>query len=434
MTLEEILVIVDELIKPERLTTLQETIIRQCWFNKTYQQIAHNSDYDANYIRGVGSRLWQQLSAACGEEVNKNNFRSVLRQFSNIKVSNNINVGLELPNDTVPFNSYFYVERPPLEQSCYRELAQPGALLRIKAPKKMGKTSLLNRIMTVDELDYYKVKLDLQLADSQIIGNFSKLIRWLLANICFQLSLKNPVNCYWNKDLGVKVSSTVYLENYVLKKLDKPLILAIERLHLVFKHTEVAQEFLSLLRFWYEEAKHSSTWQKLRLIVVQSTESYLPLNLNHSPFNVGLPVTLPKFERQQMLDLAQRHHLTVEKGFEENDLENLINLIGGHPYLARLSFYNLAKYNLNSLQLIKEAATETSIYINLLRYYLGILYKNSVLASAFKKVISADSPVRLETFVAYQLENLGLISLQGNEAVAVCQLYNLYFKDRLSQY
>ena len=71
MTLEEILVIVDELIKPERLTTLQETIIRQCWFNQTYQQIAQNSDYDANYIRGVGDRLWQQLSVACGEEVNK---------------------------------------------------------------------------------------------------------------------------------------------------------------------------------------------------------------------------------------------------------------------------------------------------------------------------------------------------------------------------
>ena len=307
----------------------------------------------------------------------------------------------------------------------------------------MGKTSLLNRIMAADEFDYYKVKLDLQQADSNIISNFNKLIRWLLANICAQLSLKNPINCYCDlgeaealrdRDLGIKVSSTVYLEDYILKKLDKPLILAIDRLHLVFEHTEVAQEFLSLLRFWYEEAKHSATWQKLRLIVVQSTESYLPLNLKHSPFNVGLPVTLPKFDRQQMLDLAQRHHLTAEKGFEENDLENLRDLIGGHPYLARLSFYNLAKYNLNSLQLIKEAATETSIYINLLRYYLSILYKNSVLASAFKKVISADSPVRLETFIAYQLENLGLISLQGNEAVAVCQLYNLYFKDRLSQY
>lgn len=435
MTLEETLAIVDELVKPERLTILQETIVRQCWFNKTYQQIASEFDYDANYIRGVGSRLWQQLSEACGEEVTKNNFRSVLRQIYKIKIPNNNNIGLEIPNGTVPLNSHFYIERPPLEEICYREIVRPGALLRIKAPQKMGKSSLLDRIMAAtDEFDYYKVKLDLQQADSKIIGDFSKLMRWLLANICFQLSLKNPVNCYWDEDLGIKVSSTIYLEDYILKKLDKPLILAIDRLHLVFGHTEVAREFLPLLRFWHEEAKNSTTWQKLRLIVAQTTECYINLNFHQSPFNVGLVITLPEFDRQQTLELARRYQLTEQKGFKENDLEKLRYLVGGHPYLIRLAFYHLAKYNMTSLELIREAATETSIYINLLRYYLEVLYQNSALASAFKKVITADCPVRLETFVAYQLENLGLISLQGNEAIAVCPLYNLYFKERLGQY
>ena len=433
MILEETLAIVDELIKPERLTILQETIVRQCWSNKTYQQIATEFDYDANYIRGVGSRLWQQLSEACGEEVTKNNFRSVLRQIYKTKLPNKNNIGLELPNGTVPLNSHFYIERPPLEEICYREIAQPGALLRIKAPKKMGKTSLLDRILTIDEFDCYKVKLDLQQADSRIISDFGKLMRWLIANICSQLSLKNSINCYWDEDLGIKVSSTIYLEDYILKKLNKPLVLAIDRLHLVFGHTEVAQEFLPLLRFWYEEAKNSVTWQKLRLIVVQSTESYINLNFHQSPFNVGLPITLPEFDRQQTLELAHRYQLT-EKSFKEHDLENLRHLVGGHPYLTRLAFYNLAKHNLSSLELIREAATETSIYINLLRYYLEVLYQNSALASGFKKVITSDSPVRLETFLAYQLENLGLISLQGNEAIPVCQLYNLYFKERLAQY
>ena len=432
MTLEETLAIIDELIRPERLTILQETIVRQCWLNKTYQQIARDFDYDANYIRGVGSRLWKQLSEACGEEVTKNNFRSVLRQIHKTKLPNKDNVSLEIPDGTVPLNSHFYIERPPLEEICFKEISQPGALLRIKAPKKMGKTSLLERILTVDKFDCYKVKLDLQQADNNIISNFGKLMRWSIANICFQLSLKNSINCYWDEDLGIKVNSSIYLEDYILKKLDKPLILAIDRLHLVFEYTEVAREFLPLLRFWYEEAKNSATWQKLRLIVVQSTESYVTLNFHQSPFNVGLPVTLPEFDRQQMLELARRHQLTEQQGFKENDLEKLRHLVGGHPYLTRLAFYNLAKYNMTSLELIKEAATETSIYINELRYYLEVLYKNSALASAFKQVITSDSPVRLETFSAYQLENLGLISLQGNEAIAVCQLYNLYFKDRLS--
>ena len=430
MTLEETLAIIDELVRPERLTILQETIVRQCWLNRTYQQIARDSGYDANYIRGVGSRLWQQLSRACGEEVTKNNFRSILRNLHRTEIPNN-NVWLEFPNGTVPLNSPFYIERPPLEEICLQEISQPGALLRIKAPIKMGKTSLLDRILSVNEFDCYKVKLNLQQADSHILSDFSKLMRWAIANICFQLSLKNSIDCYWDEDLGIKVNSTVYLEDYILKKLDKPLVLAIDRLHLVFEYTEVAKEFLPLLRFWYEEAKNSATWQKLRLIVVQSTESYVTLNFNQSPFNVGLSVTLQGFDRPQTLELARRHQLTEQPGFKENDLEKLRHLVGGHPYLTRLAFYNLAKDNMTLLDLIKEAATETSIYINLLRHYLEILYKNSALASAFKQVITSDSPVRLETFVAYQLENLGLIFLQGNEAVPVCQLYNLYFKDRL---
>ena len=430
MTLEETLAIIDELVRPERLTILQETIVRQCWLNRTYQQIARDSGYDANYIRGVGSRLWQQLSRACGEEVTKNNFRSILRNLHRTEIPNN-NVWLEFPNGTVPLNSPFYIERPPLEEICLQEISQPGALLRIKAPIKMGKTSLLDRILSVNEFDCYKVKLNLQQADSHILSDFSKLMRWAIANICFQLSLKNSIDCYWDEDLGIKVNSTIYLEDYILKKLDKPLVLAIDRLHLVFEYTEVAKEFLPLLRFWYEEAKNYATWQKLRLIVVQSTESYVTLNFNQSPFNVGLSVTLQGFDRPQTLELARRHQLTEQPGFKENDLEKLRHLVGGHPYLTRLAFYNLAKDNMTLLDLIKEAATETSIYINLLRHYLEILYKNSALASAFKQVITSDSPVRLETFVAYQLENLGLIFLQGNEAVPVCQLYNLYFKDRL---
>ncbi|NEO49996.1 MAG: hypothetical protein F6K55_40285, partial [Moorea sp. SIO4A3] len=35
-----------------------------------------------------------------------------------------------------------YIERPPVEARCYQEIVKPGALIRIKAPKRMGKTLL----------------------------------------------------------------------------------------------------------------------------------------------------------------------------------------------------------------------------------------------------------------------------------------------------
>ena len=428
MNVEEALVMVDNLIQPQRLSTLQEMIFQECWKGKTYQQIAENSDYDADYIRVVGSRLWQSLTEACAEKVTKNNFRSILRQQSQQNVVNN--VALELPNGPMAADSFFYIERPPIEEICRQEIAKPGALIRIKATKNMGKKSLLKRVLADGQTKYNIVKLDLQQADNRILENFSQLLRWFCANLCYALNIENIIDEYWDEDLGVKVSCTSYLQDHILDRLEKPLVLALDRMHVIFECTDTAREFLPLLRFWHEEAKNLSVWQKLRLIVIQSTESYVPLNLNQSPFNVGLPVVLPEFNRLQMMELAQKYQLNWN-GDSEDKLSILMELIGGHPYLARLAFYHLVKDNLSFEEFITNAPTETSIYRDILRYYLTTLYENKTLAEAFKKTILSEKPVQLETITAYKLESLGLVDLKGNEVVPSCQLYRLYFKDRL---
>ena len=57
ITLEEALYMVDNAIAPERLNSVQELILTQCWSGKTYQEIADFSGYDPDYVRVVGSRL-----------------------------------------------------------------------------------------------------------------------------------------------------------------------------------------------------------------------------------------------------------------------------------------------------------------------------------------------------------------------------------------
>lgn len=54
---------------------------------------------------------------------------------------------LENPEGQVPLSSPFYVERPPIETTCYGAIAQPNALIRIKAPRQVGKSSLMSRIL-----------------------------------------------------------------------------------------------------------------------------------------------------------------------------------------------------------------------------------------------------------------------------------------------
>ncbi|MBD2664646.1 AAA-like domain-containing protein [Richelia sinica FACHB-800] len=60
--------------------------------------------------------------------------------------------------------------------------------------------------------------------------------------------------------------------------------------------------FFGLLRALHEEGKRREIWQKLRLVIVHSTEVYISLDINQSPFNVDLSVELPEFNNQQILD------------------------------------------------------------------------------------------------------------------------------------
>ena len=56
-------------------------------------------------------------------------------------------LALEDPEGLVLPESAFYIDRPPIELDCYETLIRPGALIRVKAPRQMGKTSLLLRIL-----------------------------------------------------------------------------------------------------------------------------------------------------------------------------------------------------------------------------------------------------------------------------------------------
>ena len=137
ITIEEALHLVDNAIKPERLNSVQELILTQCWSGKTYQEIADSSGYDPDYIRVVGSRLWQLLTEAFGEKITKNNFRSILRQQVGTVDKKQGTRGsisaLELPETPVPLDSALYINRPPSESQAYEEIVKPGALIRVKA-------------------------------------------------------------------------------------------------------------------------------------------------------------------------------------------------------------------------------------------------------------------------------------------------------------
>ncbi len=71
-----------QLLEIEKLNDVQELVFRLSWQGKTYQQIAEHSDYDPDYIRDIGFRLWRNLSQKLGIKVTKKNIHSVLTNYA----------------------------------------------------------------------------------------------------------------------------------------------------------------------------------------------------------------------------------------------------------------------------------------------------------------------------------------------------------------
>jgi len=115
------------------------------------------------------------------------------------------------PSGAVPLGSRYYIERSPIEEQVYQEISKPGTLVRIKAPREMGKTSLLLRVLDGAKRQGYRtVCLNLEQVDQAILCDVNQFLRWLCANISRQLQLKPILDEYWDEDLGSKISCTSY--------------------------------------------------------------------------------------------------------------------------------------------------------------------------------------------------------------------------------
>ncbi|BAY47275.1 hypothetical protein SAMD00079811_48920 [Scytonema sp. HK-05] len=463
--MEELLEAVGQILEDKPFGSIQRFVLQQSWLGKTYGEMAQGSGYGSDYIKEVGSQLWQDLSDALGERVTKKNLHLVLRRFQqdwmsqdNSQQERELRAGssaergfldlvpvskLDFPSGPVPVGSPFYINRPPLEELVYAEIMQPGCLLRIKAPRKTGKSSLVNRIIAHAKVQGYQtVSLDFQEADEAVFTSLDKFLRWFCINVSRQLNLAPNLDDYWDIEMGSKVSCKIYFEAYVLEQIDSPIVLALNELHRVFEHPNIAQDFLPMLRFWHEQAKQDRTWQKVRLVVVHTTEIYIPLKLNQSPFNVGLTVPLPPFTIAQVQNLAIQYGIDWAASSEgAQRLGSLQKMIGGHPYLINLALYHLYQEEMTLLELLQTASTPSGIYSQHLRELLTLLQADPQLMSAMQEVVMADESVQLDAspprgaplsaIAAYKLESMGLVELDGNQARPSCELYRLYFSQQL---
>src|SRR4028118_2429484 len=424
------------------LNYIQKVLLRESLLEdkKTYAQIAEENKYSESYIKfSVAPKLWQLLSQAIGEKVNKTNLPALLEQHfvnqnnpqptettkamptADLTTEHYV---LESPEGQVPLASRLYIERSTIEQTCYQEILQPRAFIRIKAPRKMGKTSLIARILDYGRSqNYHTVRLSLRSAGTQVFAASDRFLRWFCNNVTKQLGLESRLNDYWDEDMGPLINSTIYFQGYILKEIFNPMVLALDGIDQLFQYPELAGDFFVLLRSWYEETKDTSVWEKLRVVMAHSVEVYIPLATNRSPFNVGLAIELPTFNQEQVQDLAQRHQLPLTKP----ELEQLMKLTGGFPYLIRLALYQSSRLNIPLKTLLQDATTDRGIYQQHLQYQRWNFQQHPELFDAFQQVLTA--PIQLNREVGFKLKSLGLVHLVENQAIVSCELYREYCRN-----
>ncbi|MEH2084198.1 MAG: AAA-like domain-containing protein [Nostoc sp.] len=462
------------------LKDIEVTILRSSWQGKKYDEIAQIHGYTTEYLQhDVGPKLWQMLSAAFGEKVSKKNFQAALerqrlfgtaassKQLEAILQPQNLmsadsqlkrekiislnsgfevneeplltnelpqlNAEAEFPVGQVPLTSSFYVERPPIEDRCFQEILQPGALIRIKASRQMGKTSLMARIL--DEARKHgcqTVALSFHLADKAVFASLDTFLRWFCESVGRKLKQLHQLDDYWSI-YGSKDKTTAYFEECLLEEIDSPLVISLDGVDRIFPYRDIAEDFFNLLRAWYEYAKYgdrsSELWQKLRLVLVHSKEVYIPLNINQSPFNVGLSIELQEFNQQQVKILVERHQ---GLNWTDAQVEKLMDIVGGHPYLVRLALYHVQHQDITLDQLLQTAATEAGIYKDHLRGHLCNFNDHPSLVAAFTQVVNSLVPMELDSESAFKLHSMGLIVYcHDNKVMPRCDLYRQYFQNRL---
>lgn len=433
------------------LTDIEILVLRGAWERDSYDQIAARNQYSTSYIsQDIAPKLWKALSDATGEKIKKNSLREPLKRYwdsqlnsshhwtssskATASVTSPSSVTRSTPNlELVDYPYFSYIRRSEIEYLCLETLVNhPGSLIRIKSPTLTGKTSLINFLVSqLSKMGIHTVNLSLRMADQERhFENIDIFLRWFCFNVEQELNLESQLERYWNAEwLGSKVSCTTYFEKYLLAQDDVPLVLCLDDIDLLFPYPGLYEDFFGLLRSWHEKARSRPQWHKFHLILAHSTEAYIRLNINQSPFNVGLPIELTEFDANQAASLAERIGLT----YSADEIEKLMALIGGHPYLLKNAFdYLKASPDETLDEFLGTAPTQSGIYRNHLQGLWSQLTQHPELEAAFASVIHSDQLISLQPTLAYQLQSMGLIKLSGNLAQVSCQLYLRYFLDNLS--
>lgn len=336
---------------------------------------------------------------------------------------------IESPYGTMRPDSRLYVERA-VDTHCRERLSANHAVtLFVQAPRQMGKSSLMRRVLEQTRQAYEMpfIFIDFQKFPEQYFADEENFLIELCLMMSDALDLPEAIDKYWQGRRTNIMKCSRYVSEHLIAQLNRPFILAMDEVERMLA-SPVRTNFFGMLRTWHNDRVYDENFARLTLFLSSSTEPYLFIdNPNQSPFNVAEVYALQDFTQEEVETLNQRHHSPLSQG----QVQQLMALINGHPFLTRLALYLVVTEKISDFEtLLAQAAEDTGPFGDHLQYYLLRVLQKPELKQSLGHICRDHAHEENQTF--YRLKGAGLIKKQGKQVVLRNQLYDRYFKERLN--
>jgi hypothetical protein len=304
--------------------------------------------------------------------------------------------------------------------------ADIGVTSVISAPRQMGKSSLLFRYFAnCRKFNKKIVFVDFQLFSDDETASQDTLLSKLAEKILRELGV-DPSAMRRIEGPG---ELTDFFEDVVFKATPSPITLALDEVDRIIDKP-YRTNFFAMLRGWHgRRAIEGRGWERLDLALVVSTEpQFFIEDVTQSPFNVVEPTRLEYFDQTHLAELND----LFGKPLSNRELTELLELLGGQPYLTRLAFYRMAEDpTLTFTTLRHRAADDDGPFGEHLRARLSQLGRRPELLHAMAGLVKRDITPKLPAF--YRLMAAGLVRKdREGKTVAANVIYRTFLARALA--
>ena len=388
----------------------------QCVLDGLLEAISPRDDYDSLHFEHESIEDTHSTSLC---EAPSEPFKNDVSEQRPAAKTADRSVLFRAPGGACKIDDPLYIMRRP--DSILEKLsAVVGETIVIKAPRQMGKSSLLTRYLEgCYQANKSIIELRFQIFTDVELENYPTFLRRIASEIQRNLGLSDP-----DVDLiDSQIDFDHFLRDHILALVDGPITFAFDGVDRILGQS-YQHDFFSMLRTWHNDrAGFRSLWAEVDLALVIATDPYLLIkNSDRSPFNVTDPIELCCLDRVGVSHLNEQYHHPLS----EKQLDQLFDLLSGHPHLTRLAFYRLVGQGMTFSKLIETAEFSDGPFGDHLRALLLLLQQQPQLLADFKTLIR-DNRWQPDQETYYRLHSAGLACRRKGRIAPANQLYAKFF-------